>query len=217
MKTLEQLMIEQSAAMMKLSAEHDIAKILPIPPDSVMLTSARSAPWVTYKVDKIADALTIFRSFNVVNMEDRKGIFRTVAPLSEQKDGAEHLGDYCIYMRVNQGEGFGPNVELVFYAQTSAGILRIRCDLKGLNHWRFTAKAIETRGRTDRLESRKFAPNAALNGYCDKVIKYSCGDYGPIQKTADIVYLLVADNGETCSEFTHAIAQLESIASEFAA
>jgi hypothetical protein len=220
MKSIEQMKAEQARELAKLEREHAVANALPIPPDSVLAMGKR-APWVGYKVASVREALAIFATyaerFGIVNMEHAKGTFTHVYPASERdaRERVEHLGDYCIGMRVHEGEGF-MSAEVFFYAAMPAehggGLVKVRATLPDNVH-ALRAHVDERRdARTDRLTERKLTPNHALHGMADKSISYGTGDYGPIKRGADITYLFVADDGEACTEHSHAQAQLVNVA-----
>jgi hypothetical protein len=228
MKTIQQLQAEQAQALAALTREHEIANAMPVPPHAAMLCGKR-APWITYKVANLRDALSVFDSFasraRIVNMEHTRGTFTHLCPpsdVSSERNPPEHQGDYCIALSVDEGEGFGPNVDLMFYAETSAGLCRVYCKLEpasGPARWHnFRAQQVVERDRrTERILSRAYTPNAALNGYADHVLRYASGDMGPVKTAAHMVYAFVADDGQACTVFDHARAQLTTLAQELGA
>jgi hypothetical protein len=217
-KTIEQLKQEQAAELEKLQREHTIAEALPLPPDHVMLWQSM-APWITYEVKTISEASAVFQAFadrNLVrNMEHARGAFTHLCPASDRgsRDQVEHRGDYCAAIRVYQGEGFGPDVELMFYAEVS-GLCRIGVRLHDRRQWKLGARPEETRNSYGKLVARRFGPNEILNGLSDARIKYASGDCGPMEKSAQYAYMWVADDGEECSLFLHFLGQLENLAHE---
>jgi hypothetical protein len=218
MKTIEQLKKEQAEELERLQREHVIADALPLPPDHVLLCR-NMAPWITYKVKTIREAGAVFQAFadrNLVrNMEHATGTFTHLCPASDRgsRDQVEHRGDYCAAIRVHQGEGFGPDIELTFYAEISTGLCRIGVKLHE-RVWKLGARPKETRDRYKRLVARRFYPNQILNGLSDARIKYASGDHGSLEKSAQYVYMWVADDGEECSLFSHFLGQLENLAHE---
>jgi hypothetical protein len=219
MKTVEQLKAEQAKELEKLQFEHAFAATLPLPPDHVMQCS-RLAPWASYKVQTLSEAIKVFETFAeqgmVRNMEHAEGTFTHVCPPSERGDRSkvEHKGDYCVSLRVSQGQGYGPTVELSFYAETSAGLCRVHAKLDR-DLPRLGAHVEERRDGRGRLTSRTFHRNDILNGYSNTYISYAFGgDCGPIKTGADIRYLWIADDGADCTVFDHALEQLRNLAAE---
>jgi hypothetical protein len=218
MKTIEQLDAEHAKAHAKLEWERAFAKTLPLPPDHVM-QCPRLAPWATYKVQTLSEAIKVFETFAkqgmVQNMEHAEGTFTHVCPPSERgyRDKVTHKGDYCVAIRVSQGEGYGPTVELSFYAETSTGLCHVHARLEQ-NVPRLGAHVEERRDGRGRLASRTFHRNDVLNGYSDESISFASGDYGPIKTGADIRYLWIADDGADCMVFDHALEQLRNLAAE---
>lgn len=215
MKTIEQLNAEHAKALLVLNNEIAIANACPVPPNSVMSFSPNS--WVSYKAESMLEAIEVFKAFKKVNMEHRKGTYTTLQPFSTKYEKAEHKGDYAAFLDVSEGEGFGPTVKLIFFADIGLQVVRVNIEVGKYNSgYKYRASIREVRdNRTKRILSRTYENNAALNGYADSVISYSSCDYGPIKKSAQKCYLFVADDGESCTEFGHVIGQLENIAAEF--
>ena len=218
MKTIEQLRAEHEKQMTELTASHAAAESMPVPPHAVAIMGKRT-PWVTYKCDSLRAMRELFEQFanagrfRVVNMEDRKGTFRTVAPAIEHdpKYKTDHMGDYCAHLDVRHGEGYGPTVSFVFYVENSGKLYRINCELSELWNYKFAPQVHETQGRGNRLESRSFRPNAILSTYANRTLSYGSGDYSPIKTSSDIRYLFIADDGADCTEFGRMLECLESI------
>lgn len=222
MKTIEQLNAEHAVAVEKLMLEHSISTHCPVVPHSVMVMGPKSAPWVSYKADSLRDALDIFNAFpSILNMEHRKGTFTSIMPASQYKardlKSMEHLGDYCAQLQVNQGDTYGVSAQLSFYTTIGERVVFVHVDFITYSIGsRYSANiCCERDSRTQRLISRSYRPNHALNGYADHVISYASGDTGPIKKSADIRYLFVADDGETCTDFNHFLTTADQIADEF--
>jgi hypothetical protein len=225
MKTIEQLKHEHAKELEKLQREHEIAQGLPIPPDHVMLT--KRAPWVTYKAPSLTEALSIFKTFAdlgmIRNMEHATGTFTHLCPTSERdaSDKVTHKGDYCMALDVSQGEGYGPDVKLNFYAETATGMCKVNVTLEGRRS-QFGAhveeekyKGATARGRdSQRIVKRSFHRNDILGSLADACISYASGDAGPIKKSAHFVYMWVADDGEECEIFDHALEMLGNLAAE---
>lgn len=223
MKTIEQLKAEQAADLAKLEREHATATALAVVPDHVMDCGKR-APWVSYKRNTMREALAVFDAYastsRIVNMEYAKGTFTHVCPPSErtnERNPVEVRGDYCAFISVRQGERFGPSVEVVFYAESTAGkMVRVCVKLEpqgwvhGMHQWRATARE-RRNARTGRVEERHFEPNTLLRAHSDKFISYASGDVGPIKTACDHRFLFVADNGEDCTEFSNMRAAFETI------
>jgi hypothetical protein len=224
MKTIEELKQEHAKELEKVQREHEIAQGLPIPPDHVMLTGR--APWVTYKVKTLRGAAEIFEVFArrgaIRNMEHAKGTFTHLCPASERgRDQVVHRGDFCGALEVTQGEGYGPNVRLTFYAETHNGLCKISVQLEerlpkfGAHVEVERYKGATARGRdSQRIVKQSFHRNDILNGYANGYISYASGDSGPIKKSALFVYMWVADDGAECTVFDHFLESLENLAAE---
>lgn len=221
MKTIEELKNHHAKEIANLERQLAIAEALPVAPHGVMLTGT-GCPWVSYKRATFAQALEVFRAYadrsQVRPMEIRRSgctVVQPVATMAKQYANADSDGcEYGAFIRVHQGEGFGPDVDLIFYAEVEgAGYVRVCVDLEperysGSYWYRLSAKREEVRGYRDKLESVTYRPNAAMNGYADKLISWGTGDMGPIKKGADISYLFIFD-------VDHIAGQLQNISGEF--
>jgi hypothetical protein len=134
------------------------------------------------------------------------------------KDKGEHKsGPYIAEIKVDHGEGFGPNVSLRFYARLGADLVSIHCDLKRpgfapSSWWQYgaTFRANE-RGSKRRLEGQRyirgdFHANSKLSGMMDKVITWGTGSDGAAQHS----YFIMADTES--GDWLDAGLRLENIA-----
>lgn len=225
MKTIEELNAEHAKKVAELQREIAIASSLPIPPDRVMLTGSRMVPWVTYNVDTVARALEIFRTYAnagmVRNMEHAKGTYTTVGLASEREkryeDKTDFLRDVAIALEVSQGKGFS-SAGFFFSVEVSGRFLRIHASFgyRSAPIYRMLARKVtERNGFRNEITKQYFQPNDALNGYFDAYISYASGDMGPIKKTANMCYVIGADDGSECSEFADMLLRLDAMADEF--
>jgi hypothetical protein len=223
MKSLDELKAQHAREIEALHQKHAIAAALPVPSDRITMQSGRTH-WVNYKVQTLTEALDIFRAFNVVPADVWKAGCTVITPECvmgdrERATYAHHhdSGPWACWIDVQHGEGFGPNAELVFYAQLSTGVARIGVSF-GTGYIgmcpALSAVPQETRGYGNQLQARTFKPNPEANGASDKFINWASGDYGPIKKSAHHSYLFCADTSDTApgAEMSHALAQLAILA-----
>lgn len=225
MKTLEQLKKEQTTARAILKREHAMALALPLPPARVMDCGKR-APWATYKINTVAEGLAMFRTFAdaglVVNMENARGRYRHVSPASERSESPDtvtHVSDAALALKVDyMHDSRSTSAEFFFYVRVAGKLCRVCLDFEfraaplarmapGMNEHRHSY--------SNRVDSRTFSANPALNGYAYQTLSYASGDTGPVKTSAQHVYLFAADDGDTCREFTEMFLILQNIADEF--
>jgi hypothetical protein len=224
MKSLEDLKAQHAREIEALHQKHDIAAALPVPPHQITMQSGR-VNWVNYKVQTLSQAVDIFRAFDVIPADVWKSGCTLITPESLMGDreratyGEHHdSGPWACWVDVRHGEGFGPDAQLVFYAQVSTGPVRVGVSFGtgyiGMCH-ALAAVPKETRAAwTDRLLTRIFNTNPEASGASDKVIAWASGDYGPIKKSAHHSYLFCADTSDTAPgvKMSHALAQLAILA-----
>jgi hypothetical protein len=100
---------------------------------------------------------------------------------------------------VSQGEGFGPNAELRFFAMVGPDIAEIhiplRRDMGPAQWWQYGASfQTHSGGRDERLEGRRYISgtyrqNATLAGMTDHTIRWASGD----GRSAHYQYSIMAD------------------------
>jgi hypothetical protein len=224
MKTVEQMRAEHAAALAKLEAEHAIAALAPIAPNSAMLTGCGEKAWLSYKVESLWQALDVMKAFRPLACYKFKGTYTRVEPpaLNEARTrdkGEEVDGPYLATIGVSQGEGFGPCVSFGFFVLLGADICKVKCDLGrgysdsfGLYGARFQA---ETRGQSRLLEGQRyiagdFRANGKLSSYADLTQKYGTGS----REAAQFAYSFSSDTDDDglASWETDAIYRLENLA-----
>lgn len=208
MKTIEQLKIEHAKELANLEKKLAIAEAMPAKPDNVMLTGCKLYPWVSYNVNSITEAISIFKSFDkILPMVYAKSACAIIANIDEYPEYADHIIDeYCIKIEVSQGRGYGPVVKICWYAEAGGYKVKVICELqKNTSRLgaRFTFKGV---GYESRVESKQ--PSLILNGLADRTVRFYSGERDEPQ--ANYVYCFVSDDYE-CTEFSHAIAQLSLI------
>lgn len=211
----------------ELTKEGHIAESLPDFGDLkrlITIQSGRAAPWVSYgssyqgqtgseyRID-FDRAMEIFDTFaameTIVPMEDRKGTFRTIAPVQEFKDreleNSQLMGTYAIQLRSSGsvGEYSYTRLELVFYVKIGGQLLRIGLNLT--NPYKLHPVCTVERDRANRTIAQDFRSSDLLFQLKDTMVRYAGGDIGPIKKVYEFVYLFVADNmGFTSFDVTRA-------------
>lgn len=228
MATREELKAEYDKKLAELDQSEAIQLALPdsvLPKLKHVTIQHRSAPWVGFRNEgygydagmTMQEAMAIFDAFGTkVLMEHRKGTFTSIKPRSEYKaselEGPGFKGAFCADIR-HQGashEGrFANDMELVFYAMVGKTMCRIYVELKPV----FLVRPTETRGYRDRLESRVFNFNNVLYSQADGWISYGCYENGPVKKTWDHHFLIVADD-EECTKFDHFRGVMQTLANE---
>lgn len=219
MKNINQLREEHAAQIAKLEREIAIAGAMPIAPDSVMATGREA--WVMYRGRKtLMAALDVFRAFQIVPFEVWRNSCTSLRPYAtlSEKEKESHSTDgatYAVSLEVNQGEGFGPNAELIFYAQTDAGIVRVsvkfgNCYIGMASQLSAKFDSVKHGNRVIRIESK---PNTECRALSDYLIKWSTGG-NMLERSARFDYLFCADSADTVpgAKHSHAIAQLSILA-----
>lgn len=205
MQTLEELKAKQAAEFAKLERETALALLCPVPPARVMDTSTKSLgeAWITYKVSSLWEALDVMRQFQPVPFYEFKKTFTRYVPaaLNVGRDaGDEKSGPYVAKIDTSQGEGYGPTVEMCFFALVGDAICKIRCDQVskwGAASWHSYGARFQTHsgGRSRQLDGNRyihgdFRPNAKLSGMMDKVTQWGAG----CDKSASFTYAISADD-----------------------
>jgi hypothetical protein len=180
------------------------------------------APWLSYEVKTLREAIGLFSQFQVLPSHHWRATFSELCPESvfSEKQRAKYnepdSGPWACWITVDHGAKYGPSAELKFYALLPIGPAHI-CVRFGNGYigecLQLRAIPEETRGRGDRLISRKFQPNAEARGASDKVISWASYE-GPIAKTARHSYLFCADRDEMMlgAEHSHTTGMLEILA-----
>lgn len=220
MKTLEEMKAEQAKALAKLEAEHALAALAPVPPDSVQLSpKSTRPPWIVYRKKPLSAALAILAAYTVAPFNRYRGTFTQLTPPGTCEDGEEVGGPFAVALDVSQGEGFGPSATLYFFAPVGDGLARIVIDIDGPDYiGGFSALAA---GRQPIMGGRfgnevigyTFTANQALNGLADSFVHWGGGS----KKDAHFTYLFQADSEEPApaEEMTHALGQLRNLRDEF--
>lgn len=216
---LQQMQARHEAERARLEAELAIAAAMPFTPDSCQAT-AKGAPWASYRDRTMPEALALFRAFTVMPVYYYSGTFGHIVPESlapaDDKRAEIKGGPFAAWLRVSQGEGFGPGATLIFYAQVNGAPYRVNIGIKGPDYIggcsAFGARMVEQRDGRRRVISRTYQANATLNGLADRAISWGGG--GSMQTGADFTYLICADDDEIMpgADHSHASGQLQNIA-----
>lgn len=226
MKTLDDLQREHAQQIANLQREHAIASALPVMPK--MITGPGwSAPYVSYEVKTLGEALEIFRGLTVIPAEIWKAGCTMVKPecLISAKDKARgyepKAGPFACWVDVTQSaeNRFGPTAELQFFARVSTGPIyvhvRFGSGYIGTCH-QLRANLREIRGGfRNQVIERRFEPNAELFAICDHRIKWAYGGDGPnIATGAHFQYFFCADQDTEMPgvEHAHSLGMLEILA-----
>jgi len=230
LSSIEELRAKHAAELAQAEKELFIAQALPLEP--VRVIAFTDHPWAIYNAVGLAGTLDVFKTYagaaRIVNMEDRKGSFRTVGPAKAKTAEDEHKGDYCAMLETSviapTDERGQCSAKLSFYADMGAsiGVIRVTIDV-GISRgyastigpdtyslWAYSPQIIRN-GVTDRSMVREFRANQVLYAHSDAYIHYASGS----RDSAHFTYLFVADNGEECSEFTNFYSAVAAIASAF--
>lgn len=228
MKTLEQLQAEQAKQTAELIRQHETANACPLVPDQVTIVGAADrAPWVSYKRETLTQALEVFKAFTIIPCEHFRASSSVIMPREcmgkrETRDYVENeraksSGPYACWLNVTHySHANSDAAELVFYAQTGAGPIRVMVKFGagyiGQCHG-LRAVADETRDRGGRVIARNYQRNPEAMAVCDKHIKWGCYE-GAKEESAQFSYLFVSDQFETMpgADQSHALAQLEILA-----
>lgn len=139
MKTKQQFLDKQAAELAKFNQEEAIRALLPKQyRDGASIyihdDHASVKMWNDFRTERtLADALAIVELFKpqIQTCEHWKnGCCSTVPPQinSYAKDERAVMdGSHAVEVLVSGGKGFGPNVEIRFWAESSAGLLEISC------------------------------------------------------------------------------------------
>jgi hypothetical protein len=216
---LAQMTARHDAERARLESELAIAAAMPIAPDSCMATKT-GAPWVTYRGRTMPEALALFRAFEILPAFYYSGTFGHIVPErlapADDKRAEVKGGPFAAWVRVNQGEGFGPTATLIFYAEVNGAPYRVNVGIKGPDYIggcsKFGATLQVERDGRGRVISRTYRANSILNGLSDRAIAWGGG--GQMQTGADFTYLICADDDETMTgaEHAHACGQIQNMA-----
>lgn len=222
MQDIQALKAKHAAEVARLERELQIAKQMPLAPDSVLLGAKDDrAPWVTYRKRTFAQALEIFRAFQILPAYVHKGAFTEIQPEGMARpDSHVAQGPFALWLNVDcAADGqFGPSAKLHFFATVNGNPYRVNVDLEGPGYigvcHAFRPSAVEERDGRRRLVRRSYRANATLNGLADHVIGWSYGAGGLIASGARHSYLICADDDAVMSggEHGHACGQLANIA-----
>lgn len=230
MKTLEQLKAEQDKQTAELIRQHETANACPLPPDSVMVSSAERAPWVSYKRETLSQALEVFKAFTIIPCEHFRASSSVIMPREcmtkretrdyVENERAESSGPYAAWVQVaHYGHANSDAAKLTFYAQTGAGSVRVSVKFgKGYigqcNGLRAQVVSSE-RDRRDRLIAQSYGRNPIIGPLADKVIKWGLYE-GAKEESAQFYYLFCADQFETMpgADQSHALSMLAIVADQ---
>lgn len=220
MKTVEQLREEQAKEIAKLEAEHATARLCPLVPDAVQMTrTAKDMPWISYRKRSLSGALDIIAAYTVVPCYKFRKTFLQIVPRGRADDDSEEKeGPFAIVMTVNQGKGYGPNLELYFFGLLDDGsTARINVGIEGPDYiggfsaLGATRTPIAWNYRNHPTEWR-IGPGR-LAGFADSLVQWSTGSPNDTRFS----YLLCADDElrRPGPEMSHAMGQLRNIRDEF--
>lgn len=202
-----ELLAKQRAELEKMEAEHAIAVLAPIPPRRVMLVSLPEKAWLTYEAESLWAALDIMAKFQPLALGAFRGTYFKVEPAEmnaarkERERGEEQSGPYVCEIDVSQGEGFGPNAALQFYARLGDDVCKVKVDLKPAGYgpacWHnYGAQFVRNdRGQGERMgDGRRYLSgdwhaNNKLSAMSDGSTKWGTGD----RRSAHFTYRFSAD------------------------
>ncbi len=226
MQTVEEMKAKQAADLAKLEAEHAIACNLPLPPKMAMLVSTGEKAWITYEAPDLWAALDLMAKFEPIGFYKFKGTYTRFEPEAindaRKRDKGESDGVAMVAkLTVDQGEGFGPNVALSFFAYVGADICQIKIDLRPTGYgppswWQYAARFnAHPRGQSRTLDGNRyisgdFMPNPNLSGMTDSYVKWGTGS----REGARYTYAITADceAADYSVEWNDARLRLENIA-----
>jgi hypothetical protein len=220
MMTLQELQAKQAADLAKLEGEHAIARLCPVPPHSVMLTSCGEKSWISYRADSLWSALDIMAKFQPLAFYRFKKTFAryTVESLLTGRDSdmAQDAGPFGALIDVSQGSGYGPTVILAFFVQLGDDIHKVRVSLErdrfGGSGWHSYGAAWvrNPNGRGNRIERGDYVANRTLSGMTDHSTKWGTGS----DESAQYSYAIMADDVDGLADLDmHCLPMLENIAS----
>ena len=136
LKDLDKMRADFAAKLAAAERENAIHAVLPVPPKRVML-QGQSAPWVSYEVATLAEALAIKDQYTLLPWVIAKGTFTTLG-LREDIDRSKNtytafaeILDGTPFFECQRGVGFGGN-EMVFFTEIACQKLHIIVDIKYL-------------------------------------------------------------------------------------
>ncbi len=144
MKTKEQLLEKQAQELAKFEKEQAVLALLPEPlrEDAIVCIHRDHASvkvWSDFRTErKLADAIDVLRLFADVlqTCEHWKdGCVSTNPPQINdyaKKESAVMDGSHVVEIKVSGGKGYGPTVEVRFWADTSAGLVEFGCPVSDL-------------------------------------------------------------------------------------
>lgn len=218
MKTIEQLQAEQSKAIRKLQAEHNLAALMPLPPSTVMADTLTGSPWVSYKVEGIRGALEVLKAFTVVPFSEYRDGCCSLKPMElipEAKrdtncaqwalslDVSTHFFSRC---------GAGTNVKVVFFARIpTAGLVRITLDITGPGYiGSFNQLGATCQIRKNQVVRGSVQANRALDGATTRYIKWASGgdDWASFSYLVPAEYADMDQPAETLKEALNCLLNL---------
>jgi hypothetical protein len=229
MKTLEQLKAEQAKQTAELMRQHEAANACPLVPDQVTIVGAGDrAPWVSYKRETLAQALEVFKAFSVIPSEHFRASSSVIMPREVmtkretrdyvENERAQSSGPYACWLDVRHyGHANSDSAELVFYAQTGAGPVRVSVKFGagyiGQCHGLRAVIVSREHDRRGTVIAQKFGRNPEAAAMADHVIKWGAYE-GAKEESAQFSYLFVSDQFETMpgADQSHALAQLSILA-----
>lgn len=225
MMTIEELKAKQAKDLAKLQTEQALAALCPIPPKFAFEVSSGEKAWITYEASDLWAAIDIMAKFQPIAFYKFKGTYTRYEPeaindkRTRDKGTCDDVPQVAL-IEVNHGEGFGPNVDLVFFAYLGDDICKIKIDLhRGLgpdSWWNYGPRFVANeRGQSRRLEGKRyisgdFLANSKLSGMTDTYTKWGSGSADASRYT----YSLCADyaNADYSADWTDARLRLENIA-----
>jgi hypothetical protein len=227
MKSIAELNAEHSAAIAKLEAEHALASLMPAAPDSVQLGKGRRPSWIVYRKRSLSAALELMELFHCVPLYRYKGTFTELTPDGCADERSEETGGpFAFALDVNQGAGYGPSVQIYFYAGVSdpalapqSRLVRVVIDIDGPDYiGAFSALGasfipVAWTPRRNEPSEWRVGPCAALSGLADSYVQWASGS----KKACRFTYLFCADQAEamTMTANVHALDQLCNLRDEF--
>lgn len=197
MKTVEELKAEQAAAIAKLEAEHAIASLAPVPPLRVMLVSTGEKAWLTYECATLWQALDVMTAYEPLPFNEYKDSctrFETEETNAARPEtgynrrGGYKSGPYIAQIDVHGGEGFGPCVQLKFFARLGVDIVAVHCDLRRPGYgpsswWNYGPSFVrndrgskhQRGGHGDSYMRGEFHANGVLSAKADNVTTWGTG------------------------------------------
>ena len=220
METLEQMQAKHAAELEKLTRQHALASLAPVPPRSVQLTASTLGEWIHYDCASLWEALDLMHKFQPVPFYEFKKTFTRFIPVAlnvGRDTGEEKSGPYVAKIETSQGEGFGPSVDFCFFAMLGDTLCEIHCGLKGEYFHSFGQYGAgfvrQDGGRSKVLDGAcyvfgSFRPNTKLAAMMDKTTQWGSGS----DTACSFSYAIAADDEAEPCGWLDAGLRLENIA-----